>query len=149
MLVNNPKTSINKIFLLIIILITTMNAQQKYSNRDEIPEKYKWNFSDIYADWDAWQAGYDQLEKMMGDVAALKGTLSKSSETLLHALKLQDEMNILSYKVYRYPQLMKDTDTRNQDVSSKFQQVQILFSKFGTATSWINPVDFYSGVCLI
>ena len=95
MLVNNPKTSINKIFLLIIILITTMNAQQKYSNRDEIPEKYKWNFSDIYADWDAWQAGYDQLEKMMGDVAALKGTLSKSSETLLHALKFQNLEQLL------------------------------------------------------
>jgi len=119
-----------------------MNAQQKYSSRDEIPEKYKWNFNDIYTSWDEWQKGFNDLEKMMDEVASLKGTLSKSPENLLSALKLQDEMNILSYKVYRYPQLMRDTDTRDQEVSSKLQQVQILFSKFGTATSWIIPNFF-------
>lgn len=122
-----------------VILMTSINAQKKYSSRDEIPEQYKWNFNDIYSSWDEWQAGYEKLGKLMDDVAALKGTLANSPESLLHALKLQDELNILSYRVYRYPQLMRDTDTRNQDVSSKLQQVQILFSKFGTATSWINP----------
>lgn len=135
----NQFVTLIKIFSLILILITSMNAQQKYSSRDEIPEKYKWNFNDIYTSWDEWQKGFNDLEKMMDEVASLKGTLSKSPENLLSALKLQDEMNILSYKVYRYPQLMRDTDTRDQEVSSKLQQVQILFSKFGTATSWINP----------
>ena len=139
MLTSNLFTHFPKFFLLIIIIAVTMNAQQKYSSRDEVPAKYKWNFGDIYQSWEDWENGFSNLEKMMNEVAALKGTLSKSPESLLHALKLQDEMNVLSYKIYRYPQLMRDTDTRNQDVASKFQRVQILFSKFGTATSWINP----------
>ena len=49
------------------------------------------------------------------------------------------KLEFLSYKVYRYPQLTFDTDTRNQDAASKLQQVQIVFAKFGTATSWVNP----------
>ncbi|MCP4156861.1 MAG: oligoendopeptidase F family protein, partial [bacterium] len=52
---------------------------------------------------------------------------------------LQDELGILAFRVYRYPQLQRDTDTRNQDLSSRPQQVQIRFAKFGVATSWINP----------
>ncbi len=127
-----------KVFFIFLIFIST-NAQTKFENRNDIPEKYKWNFSDIYQNWDEWQAGFDQLSKMMNEVAALKGTLSGGPEALYKVQKLNDDLNVLSYKVYRYPQLQRDTDTRNQEVSAKLQQVQILFSQFGTATSWINP----------
>ena len=124
---------------LVLILSISVTAQTKYESRTDIPEKYKWNFSDIYGSWDEWQQGFDQLEKMMDELAALKGTLANGPEALYKAKKLSDDQGVLSYLVYRYPQLQRDTDTRNQDVSAKLQQVQILFSQFGTATSWINP----------
>jgi len=130
-----------KYFLVVLIgLITlTVSAQTKYESREDVPAKYKWNFSDIYNNWDEWQAGFNQLEKYMEEVTSLQGTLANGPEALYKAFKLQEDLNILSYKVYRYPQLQRDTDTRNQDISSKFQQVGILFSKFGTATAWLNP----------
>ncbi|GAB4337906.1 MAG: oligoendopeptidase F [Calditrichia bacterium] len=112
---------------------------QRSMSRDEIPEKYKWNLSDIYPNWEAWEKGYAELEKKMDEIASLKGTLKTGPEQLLKAQKLQDEMNILAYRVYRYPQLMRDTDTRNAEVSARLQKVQILFARFSTATSWIAP----------
>jgi oligoendopeptidase F len=128
------------IFLFLILSLTgLLVGQQRLINRDDIDDKYKWNLSDIYPDWQAWEQGYAELEEKMDGFAALKGTLSQGPEALLKAEKLNDELNMLSYLVYRYPQLMRDTDTRDQEVSAKLQQVQILFSKFNTATAWFNP----------
>jgi oligoendopeptidase F len=75
----------------------------------------------------------------MDEIAGLKGTLKQGPQQLLKAMKLQDEMGILSYKVYQYPGLMKNVDNSNTEIGGRLQQVQILFSKFGTATAWINP----------
>ncbi|MCP4155477.1 MAG: oligoendopeptidase F family protein, partial [bacterium] len=135
------KAFITLVIVLAVIFLPALNstAQERSQNRDEIPAKYKWNFSDIYPDWQQWEKGLAEMGKKMDAIAALKGTLAKGPEHLLNVLKLQDELGILAFRVYRYPQLQRDTDTRNQDLSSRLQQVQIRFAKFGVATSWINP----------
>ena len=121
-------------------LISETAMAQKYSlNRDSIPAKYKWNLNDIYPSWEAWEKDFAKIETMMDQIAKLKGTLGKGAKELTFALKLKEEMDIISYKVYQYPALMKNLDTRNQEVGSKLQKVQILFSTFGTATSWFSP----------
>jgi oligoendopeptidase F len=114
-------------------------AQKRSLNRDEIPAEYKWNFNDIFHNWTEWDAALKQTGAKMDEIAALKGTLKQGPQQLLKAMKLQDEMGILSYKVYQYPALMKNVDNSNTEIGGKLQQVQILFSKFGTATAWINP----------
>jgi oligoendopeptidase F len=58
---------------------------------------------------------------------------------VLRAYQAFDDIGMLQYRVYRYPQLQRDTDTRNQDVAGKFQRVTALFAKFGTATAWFTP----------
>jgi oligoendopeptidase F len=121
-------------------LISETTMAQKYSlNRDSIPAKYKWNLNDIYPSWEAWDKDFAKIETMMDQIAKLKGTLGKGPKELSFALKLKEEMDIISYKVYQYPALMKNLDTRNQEVGSKLQKVQILFAKFATATSWFSP----------
>ena len=122
-----------------LLILGEAAAQTRSTNRDEIESKYKWNLNDIYSGWDVWEQGLVDLEQKMDAIVELKGTLAKSPENLLKVQKLQDEMNILSFRVYRYPQFMRDADTRNQEVSARLQKVQILFAKFGTATSWIAP----------
>jgi len=108
-------------------------------NRDEIAAEFKWDFSSIYTDWAAWEKGMTDIEVKMDEFAALKGTLKEGPDSVLKAYRLYDEIGIIQYLVYRYPQLQRDTDTRNQDVAGKLQRVQALFAKFGTATAWFNP----------
>ena len=129
--------SLKLIFLL--LFGSLIMAQTNFESREEIPAKYKWDLSVIYSNWEEWEAGLKEMEAKMDQIVAYKGKLKENVENLIAAKKLEDEIGILSYKVYRYPQLTLDTDTRNQDAASKLQQVQIVFSKFGTATSWVNP----------
>ncbi len=114
-------------------------AQAQSLNRDDIDDKYKWNLTDIYPSWEAWEADFKELETKMDAFAALKGTLKNGPDALLKAFTMDDELSMMAYKVYRYPQFTRDVDTRNQDASSKLQQVSILFAKFNTATAWLNP----------
>lgn len=107
--------------------------------RDEIPPEYRWDFTPIYADWAAWEAGMKEFEKQMDAFAALKGTLAQGPQAVLAAYRAFDEIGILSYRVYLYPMLQRDVDTRNQDVSGKFQRVGAAFARFRTATSWFTP----------
>jgi len=131
--------SLTLLILLLAMAGSALATRPNTLNRDEIPDKYKWDLGDIYADWEAWEEGFAKLEKMMDEFASLEGTISGGPENLLKAFKLDDELNLLLYKVYRYPALMNVTDTRNNDIAARFQQIQILYSKFGVATSWFNP----------
>ncbi len=121
------------------VFSTPLYSQKVYDNRDEIPAEYKWDLNDIYKNWNEWESGLQELQKKMDEIVSYKGKLKESPENLLKVKKLNDDLGILSYKVYRYPQLTRDSDTRNQEMNAKLQQVQILFAKFNTATSWINP----------
>jgi len=107
--------------------------------REEIPAQYRWDFSPIYPDWAAWEAGMKEFETRMESFAALKGTLASGPEAVLAAYKAFDDIGILSYRVYRYPQLQRDVDTRNQDIAGKFQRVGAALARFGTATAWFTP----------
>jgi len=107
--------------------------------RAEIPAPYRWDFSPIYSNWDAWDAGMKEMEAKMDAFAQLKGSLASGPAAVLKAYQAFDEIGILQYRVYRYPQLQRDVDTRNQDIAGKFQRVGAIFAKFGTATSWFTP----------
>lgn len=125
--------------VMISFCLPEASAAADIKSRDEVPDKYKWNLNDIFPDWRAWETSLTQLEKMMDDYAALKGTLAQGPEQVLKAYRLGDEIGILLYKVFRYPQLMFDLDQRDNEVNARVQRVQILLAKFNTATSWFSP----------
>lgn len=107
--------------------------------RSDIPAEFRWDFSPIYADWPAWEAGLAELERQMDAFAARKGTLAAGPEALLAAYRAYDEIGKLQYRVYRYPQLQRDVDTRDQSIGGHFQRVLALFARFDAATAWFTP----------
>jgi oligoendopeptidase F len=122
-----------------LALTSPAGAKPETRNRADIPPQYRWDFTAIYADWNAWEAAMKEMEVKMDAFAAMKGTLAQGPEAVLKAYRAFDDIGILQYKVYRYPQLQRDVDTRNQDISGKFQRVGAVFAKFNTATAWFTP----------
>lgn len=107
--------------------------------RSEIPAEFRWDFSAIYPSWDAWEADMRRMDGLMKDFGTLKGSLAKGPAALLKAYQAFDEINKLSYKLYRYPQLQRDVDSRDQQVAGRFQRVTALFAQFEAATAWFQP----------
>ena len=123
----------------LLMSTTIVAARPTTRNRAEIPAEYKWDVSSIYQDWTAWEEGMKALDARIAEFAALKGTLARGAQAVLHAYRLNDDIGMLQHKLYGYTHLQRDVDTRNQDVSARHQRVQALFARLGTATSWFTP----------
>src|SRR5262245_26930955 len=118
---------------------TTDTATKAPRERSQIPAEFRWDFSAIYPRWDAGEGGMREMETKISAFAALKGTLKNGPDAVLKAYLAFDEIGKLQYRLYRYPQLQRDVDTRDQAVAGRFQRVGALFAKFDTATAWFSP----------
>jgi oligoendopeptidase F len=107
--------------------------------RSEIPEKFKWNLTHIFTNWEEWQQSYGELDRKIDQYAALQGTLAQGPDHLLAALKLADDIGQLTYKVWYFASLRYDEDQRDNQINARRQQVQILFAKQSQASAWFNP----------
>jgi oligoendopeptidase F len=108
-------------------------------DRNDIPDRFKWNLTHIFDGWDAWKAAYDELDAKISAYATLQGTLARGAEQLLATYRLSDEIGQLSYKVWYFVALKYDEDQRDNEMNAKRQQVQILFAKFAQASAWFSP----------
>src|SRR5688572_14231920 len=107
--------------------------------RAEIADRFKWNLQDIFSDWPEWEAAFKKLDNGIDRYAALKGTLAQGAERLLEAFRLSEELGQLAYRVWYFPSLRYDEDQRDNTISARRQQVQILFARWKQAESWFAP----------
>jgi oligoendopeptidase F len=108
-------------------------------DRNEIPDRFKWNLGHIFPGWPAWQAAFEELDTKIDAYAALQGSLNKGAAQLLAVMKLSDDIGQLTYKVWYFASLKYDEDQRDNQVNARRQQVQILFAKASQASAWFNP----------
>lgn len=107
--------------------------------RDEIPLEYRWNLQDIFPDWPAWDAAYRQIEAGIGDYAALRGKLAEGAARLLAAMRLDDVLGQLAFKVWYFTALRYDEDQRDNEANARRQKVEILFARWKQASAWFKP----------
>ena len=117
----------------------TLTPTVRSRNRAEVDDRFKWSVTDIFPDWEAWEAGYKTLEAGVERYATLKGTLARGPESLLSAFRLSEELGQLAYRVWYYPSLQYDEDQRDNTINARRQQVQILFARWKQAESWFSP----------
>jgi oligoendopeptidase F len=107
--------------------------------RSDVPLEERWNLADIYPSWEAWAEGFARLQQDVAAYSSRKGTLGTSAEALLDALRVNDAMGQLAYRVWYYASLAHDEDQRDNQVSARRQQVQLLFATWKQETAWFNP----------
>lgn len=137
--IQRPLIKLVSAVFILIVLNSSILAQPKSLNRNDIDQQYKWNLKEVFADWTEWTKALADMEKKMDEIVSLKGTLNKGPIDLLKAYQLQDELGILSGKIYSYASFSVDIDTKNQEAAANLQKIQISYAKYGTAVSWINP----------
>ncbi|HEY7789485.1 MAG TPA: oligoendopeptidase F [Vicinamibacterales bacterium] len=107
--------------------------------RDEIPVEYRWNLTDIFPDWAAWDAACREMEGGISRYAAMRGTLARGAAQLLASMQLDDELGQLAFKVWYFTALRYDEDQRDNDANARRQQVEILFARWKQVSAWFKP----------
>ena len=91
-----------------------------YESREEIDSKYKWDLSSMFPSDEAFEAGLEELKAYCPKLLAFKGKISTSAQALLEFLQLEDQMNLLLYKIINYAERKSDEDTQVGEATSWF-----------------------------
>ena len=111
--------------------------EKKEFKRDNIGQEYKWNLSDIYENYSAWEKDFEKVGELKRELAKFKGKFGNEGK-LLEFFQKQEEMDKISYKLYRYPQLGRDLNSLDKEAVEHLQKVQFLFAEISTELSWVN-----------
>ena len=111
--------------------------EKKEFKRDNIGQEYKWNLSDIYENYSAWEKDFEKVGELKRELAKFKGQFGNEGK-LLEFFQKQEEMDKISYKLYRYPQLARDLNSSDKEAVEHLQKVQFLFAEISTELSWVN-----------
>jgi oligoendopeptidase F len=119
--------------------ITAGTARPTTRIRTEIAERFKWNLSHIYSGWSTWEADLQKARELIGRFQELKGSLSQGPEQMLAVNRLSDDLGEIAYRVYWYPYLHSNQDTRDNDAQARLERVNILLADFSKAAAWVSP----------
>ncbi len=112
---------------------------EEVKERADIPAKYKWDLSDMYASTQAWEADVKKLKIKTAEMEQFKGHLADSGETLLAAIKKQEELSQILGNIYVYAGLKSFEDQRNSDNGAMFSRARSLNSEFTEALAFFSP----------
>jgi oligoendopeptidase F len=107
-----------------------------YESREEIDNKYKWDLSSMFPSDEAFEAGLEELKAYCPKLLAFKGKISTSAQALLEFLQLEDQMNLLLYKIINYAERKSDEDTRVAKYQAYVANATSAYTQVGEATSW-------------
>ena len=107
-----------------------------YESREEIDSKYKWDLSSMFPSDEAFEAGLEELKAYCPKLLAFKGKISTSSQALLEFLQLEDQMNLLLYKIINYAERKSDEDTRVAKYQAYVANATSAYTQVGEAISW-------------
>jgi len=125
-------------FLTVFFMFAGMNALAQ-KTREAIPDRYKWDLSDIYSSDDAWRKAKDEMALRLNDVEKFKGTLTRSASDLLACLSYNSDISKEATRLFIYAGMHADLDTREMKYKGMGQELQQMFSTFSAKAAFIEP----------
>jgi len=130
------------ILICMFVSIFQIQAQKLTSGlleRNQIDEKYKWDFSDIYENEMDWEKDFDWLKQNYPQYKKYEGKLSSSSNTLLECLQFNDKLDKKLNWIHLYVKMHKDVDMKSEKYQNMWSRYFTLESEINVARSFMQP----------
>lgn len=114
-------------------------SEERIPKRSEVPEQFKWALEDIYATDEKWAEDLQELKAMPERIAAFKGRLGESADTLYDFMQLSDEISVLCDSLGNYAQRRFDEDTANAKYQGFIGQLMNAYVAVNSAGSFETP----------
>ncbi|KGF09013.1 oligopeptidase PepB [Clostridiales bacterium S5-A14a] len=110
-----------------------------YENRNDIDIKYRWNLEEMYSNDKLWENDIDTAEKLTQEFLKRKGSVMKSSSSLLASLRAMEEIDILLEKAFVYARMRMDEDNRDSKRQKNLDMITSTLAKLGSDLSFFIP----------
>ena len=113
-----------------------MQAQK----RSEIDAKYKWKLEDIFADNEAWEAEFAEVEAMLPALSALKEHIADNVDTMRDGLQKIDRASWMLERLFVYARMRRDEDSADSVYQGLASRSQNLAVRLSEALSFLDPL---------
>lgn len=110
-----------------------------YDSRNQIPQKYKWNLSEIYSSRDAFESDFEDVDKEIRSFALSGEHISKSADGLLNVLSEYNRIYQKLRKLSEYAERNSDVDLSDNGFQSLAAKVRMLYNDLSSASFFIVP----------
>lgn len=110
-----------------------------YDSRNQIPQKYKWNLSEIYSSRDAFESDFADVDKDIRSFALSGERISKSADGLLNVLSEYNRIYQKLRKLSEYAERNSDVDLSDNGFQSLAAKVRMLYNDLGSASFFVVP----------
>lgn len=106
--------------------------------RENIEEKYKWDFSDYFKDDEAWEKEYADYSNEIKGITYFDGKLD-NKKNILEMFKTLESLSIKLEALYIYASCVRDTDVTNTKSMARLNKVTAKLTEQSVLTSFIEP----------
>ena len=107
--------------------------------RSQIPEKYRWDISDVYPGTAEWEKDYKEIEQKIGHYNSFRGKLGDSAQILLKCLQFDDRINTKLEYIWLYAKLNRDVEMQSEEAQAMWSKYNALNSRVDAASSFMSP----------
>ena len=108
-------------------------------SRESIDNKYKWNLSDIYANWESWEKDLENLKEIIKEIPTFETSITADEKKFIELIKLEEKIQRMIDKLYLYPYMLRDLDSKDVVAAEKMQIIEHIYSEYSVISSWIVP----------
>ena len=108
-------------------------------SRENIDNKYKWNLSDIYANWESWEKDLKNLKEIVKEIPTFENSITTDEKKFIELIKLEEKIQRMIDKLYLYPYMLRDLDSKDVVSAEKMQIIEHIYSEYTVISSWIVP----------
>ena len=108
-------------------------------SRENIDNKYKWNLSDIYANWESWEKDLENLKEIIKEIPTFETSITTDEKKFIELIKLEEKIQRMIDKLYLYPYMLRDLDSKDVVAAEKMQIIEHIYSEYSVISSWIVP----------
>lgn len=107
--------------------------------RNEIPEEFKWNMEEVYADEELWRADIDKVKKMLPDLSKQQGRILSSPDNFKYTIELINSIELLVEKIYFYANQKYYENLGNSKYQAFSNEASDLLTEFYSVSSFVEP----------
>ena len=107
--------------------------------RNDIEADYKWRLEDMYSDQDQWDQDAAAVHEISGQLSEFRGKLADSSESLLAALQLDDQLGEKLSRLYSFARMHRDEDNTNPTYQALTDRATTLWIQAESAKAFLVP----------
>jgi len=107
--------------------------------RGDVEEAYKWSLDSMFADDEAWEAAFEDVQERIAELEQYEGRVTGSAGTLNAALELRESIMREVANVTAYARMRSDEDTTDQQYQAYRARASSLASEASSAASFVEP----------